>query len=806
MPPTVDASPGPSATLPHRGRTARPGLTALAATLFAVWVMISAFHPFHPTLPQAGLDASWVATMGEATDRGWRWGVDVTFTYGPAASLVTGYLNAAYLTLTLPLLLLTCLCFGSALVLLAGAGAPSGRGGAAIVGAAVTVGLLATAARGYDSLFLVSPLLPFLLALRPGRFGAVALAVTAGGAAAVGVLGLAKMSFALAALPLFVLGDAAALWRGRPPVLTGSGALGFVAADLAYGQRLADLPAFVRGQGEVVAGYSEAMALDGSRAELIGFVLAAAGLLAVSAVSEWSARPRGAGSRFAVPVGLALVLLILFKAGFVRQDGHTLIAWYGLALAAAVLSWARLRRTLPRAALLAVAVLGGTALGPWLAASRALPSARLAAAASAERDLFVTDPGTELAAAWSLAWDPAGTVAGWRDAKDQAWRDIAAATPLPRLDGGVDVLPSWQSRLLVPGLDYRPRPSFQEYSTYTPGLAAANRAFLSGPGAPAWVLFGPEPGFGALTLDRRYPNLAEGALWPDLLAGYRPERRIGELVALHRRAAPVPLTFGPLRRVAADFGEAVPVEPPPRGGGKAGAVVLGVVVRPTLLGRLAALLFRPAPLFVTVGFADGHRMPYRFVSGIGAGGFVVSPLVTNATEFEMLAEGAVPPPGRIVTSFSLDVAPRFWSFYAPSVAIEMRTVAVEAAPAPAAPASAWAALALAAGADADAVDIPAVPPARASLPVAGLSRVTLGYGLTLDPDVPPGPEKICFAVHPADNGGTMLWRRCLDAGHQADRDRQTLSLDLQPGTSELSLETACDAGCDGGVGAWWGAP
>ena len=101
----------------------------------------------------------------------------------------------------------------------------------------------------------------------------------------------------------------------------------FVAGDVAFGQRLSDLPLYVFRQGEVAAGYGAAMYIAGDRVELLGFLAGMAALLAVAIAAVWT---RGDRSRGAVAVGgLVIVLLLVFKAAFVRQDTHTQIGWSG---------------------------------------------------------------------------------------------------------------------------------------------------------------------------------------------------------------------------------------------------------------------------------------------------------------------------------------------------------------------------------------------------------------------------------------------------------------------------------------------
>ena len=622
------------AASPRPARGASPAVRAAVAVALGLWMAL-ATQAFTPDLPHTGLDASWVAVMGEAADRGWRWGRDLAFTYGPASPLVTHYGNDAYLPLTLPLLLATQWLFAAGAVRLAGGGI-----GRAVLAAAVLALIAPQVAGTPDAVFLVLPLLPALLVLQGPVAGARPLAMLS--ATALGALGLAKMSYPLAALPVLLVADGTLMARRRPPILLLSFVVGLLAADLAYRQSLSDLPAYLRLQGEVVAGYSEAMALPGSRRELLA-VLLAMGMLWLGAVLG----RRGAAGRLPAAAGLGWVLFMLFKAGFVRQDLHTLIAWNGLALAAALLALAGNWRPAAQRIVLAAAVAGpvlfnaGAAVAPGTAWGT-----RLQDVLAFERARLATDPALQARAALALFEDPAGAAEALRHDRAEAWRAAAAAAPLPVLEGGVDVIPSRQNAVVASGLDYRPRPSFQDYSTYTEGLAAANRAFLEGPRAPAWVLFGPEPD-GGLTIDGRYPNLAEGALWPDLLTLYRPERRIGDLLALRRRAVPRDLGTGPARRGTARLGAMVPFD------GRAPAVLATLDLRPTLLGRLAGLLFRPALPSLTVRLADGSQRSYRFVTGLGRSGFVLSPLVTDAAEFAALAGAGAPDPGRRVVAFSV---------------------------------------------------------------------------------------------------------------------------------------------------------
>jgi len=212
-------------------------------------------------------------------------------------------------------------------------------------------------------------------------------------------------------------------------------------------------------------------------------------------------------------------------------------------------------------------------------------------------------------------------VAQWQRAKEEAWARVRTARELPRIEGSVDVIPSIQSSLLAYGLDYRPRYSFQEYQTFTSHLIEANRRSLIERG-PAFLLFAPE------SIDGRFPAMAEGPLWPDILAAYRPVSEDGKLLLLRRREQRVEnaLRAGVVRTIG--FGDSVVVPDGPQ--------FLQAKIGKTFLGRLVDVLFRPPIIWMKVSTSDGTERPYRVIPAIAQAGFLVSPMVASASDFLLL--------------------------------------------------------------------------------------------------------------------------------------------------------------------------
>ena len=109
------------------------------------------------------------------------------------------------------------------------------------------------------------------------------------------------------------------------------------------------------------------------------------------------------------------------------------------------------------------------------------------------------------------------------------------------------------------------------------------------------------------------------------------------------------------------------------------ATFVKIKAHPNLLGRLAGLLFRPAPLIMAVRFADGHRHLYQFITGIGEAGFVMSPLVQDADGFLALAGGEPAPADHVVVAFSIDALPKLQWFFHPDIEVETMALRVEPA-------------------------------------------------------------------------------------------------------------------------------
>ena len=765
------------------------------ATLAALIIIAAywAFAPFRLSLPQDGLDPSWMATLGEASRLGLMFGHDIVFSAGPLSPLYTGYFveNEFYHFLILKALLIAALARLLWLMLRDG-------GAAALLMPAII--LLIPMRR--DAVFFSIPLLTALVALRRAADERVDLASILLGVAASAILSLTKFSCAPMALLAFAAIDVVAVVRRRVPfALIAYGIMTFQLFWLWHGRPDTFLP-FLRGSFEVAAGYAEAMSLPGPVPELIAYLGMAAGAAAILSVAELRAWRSGAAPPLVVVARVMCVsgfLFLTWKAGFVRHDVHTLVAWSGLAIAVPV--WARsldIRPLWPAG--LAGFVVVGAVLPVIFASAKGVPVTTYTG------DLL-TKIGQEAALLGRFVRSPHAWLRELRDAKEEAWLRLRTAYPLPDLIGTVDTIPSVQTRVIAHvGERFKPRLSVQQYASYTSYLIAGNRRSLTAADGAATLLFLPE------SIDGRHPALAEGPLWPDIIEHFAPAFYLRDgMLVLRRRERLLGNILRPLEATTARMG--VPFALPPRDA----PLFAKVKIEKTLLGTLASLLFRPSIVSLRLAYFDGSEESFRIIPRIIEQGMVISPMVRSGDQFALLASGEMPDDARRPLRVTFESGRLGMLLYRPTIAVTISALDVERSALPAQVTQELKSadhLRILFASHTGPHEKRFIPeglllhaPAEAEYTVTALAeRLEVGFGIAEGAwRAEPGTAGICFALSVRRPiGDAPLWRRCLDPKRYAhDRGEQTIGTDvaLKPG-DRLMFQTTCVASCDYGWSYW----
>jgi hypothetical protein len=374
------------------------------------------------------------------------------------------------------------------------------------------------------------------------------------------------------------------------------------------GQRLDSMGPFLRNSFQIVAGYTEAMALPGDAPawSLFGYVTIAAALWLLAARVMWLRLRRSA----VVPLmGIGMILFIAFKLGYVRHDDHQVNSAVSLLVLAALLlplAWRESEMLKVAAAgLLVVTVIFGTGvfhdqppttgLAAQLAGTFRLNNL-LAPVATACTGYLETSRQSELA-------------------------DIAAKNPLPPISGGADLYSYSQCVLFAHGLHYQPRPVIQSYSADTPALERMNAVWLRSGRAATNLLFTVQP------QDGRFPSLDDGLSWPELLTLYEINPAAGPAgpyLLLQRSAAPRGYRLVTLTNVEARFGASLEIPAL-----TTGPVWVEVDIKKTFAGKIISALYKPPALVMSVRTRSRGQGQYRLVPGMALAGFLLSPVVSD---------------------------------------------------------------------------------------------------------------------------------------------------------------------------------
>jgi hypothetical protein len=614
----------------------------VARGLLLAWLLLHCV-PWAPAILLRGIEASWRWTLHYAAAHHLVFGRDIAFTFGPLGFLYDGYSPPTYPYVIACYGLMT-LAFWAGVVRIVRLNVPARRLDLRVLWYLLTVPAVAVSTTptitqlGRDGWFLGILLLLLLNAVtadggtrrrrrRPPSSTLVLLAV------ATAVVTLIKFSLLLAASGVVGLITFFDLTRRRVPfVLLIVVACQFALWLLAH-QPVSAIPDYLRTSWEITAGYGDAMSLS-TREELrevVPFLVCAAALLLSAAMMP---RPGGSLERkLLLLTGLAWLLFLAFKAGYVRHDTHELHAASSLVLTytlAWVIVWPsprrkqddeddpepvdprrRRRRTIFATGAVVMVVSAVVTFERY--ASPGLPEELVATLASTPRRV------AQMAQALAGRPEPGRSF----EAALKPVRDKVATLPTPR--GAADLYTYDSALLIVPGARFNPRPVFQSYSAYTPHLAEMNAAHLRGPDAPESLLFSP------YAIDRRWATLEDGPSYLELLSRYQPGEYAGTYWLLTRSAHPRPIRLEPLPPITAKPGDTIQL-PDAQGA----PLYAQLDVRPTLLHRAASLLYKSRPLYMTVKLADGRILSRRLVPGMARAGFILSPCVAEPKEFGAL--------------------------------------------------------------------------------------------------------------------------------------------------------------------------
>jgi hypothetical protein len=581
-------------------------MAARALLVLGLWLALLDFPKF---VAGPELDRSWQQALGYFCTHRLQAGVDYIFTYGPL-----GYFTAGGAGLPVYDAELFWPKYAWEVLIKLAAAVAIVRAGWRIPHPLARVLFLALAfliPAHPDALYPFFVLLLGLAAYKPEH---PSLDCPLGSASLLAVLALTKFNlfvFCLAAV-LMLVPSLATAGRWRAAGLVGAVfAVCLAAGWLLAGQELGHLPAFLRGAGEVAAGYSEAMAHEGSPWQTAhGLVIVALLLLGMASCGRQALRPRS----LLLFGFLGLALFLQWKHSFVRQGFHTMNFFAFAALL--VLLFPTLLPAEQSSRWQVILAGGIVILG-------------LVGRFAYDHDL----PHRLVLQRLNQAVDNARTVvrpSGLRDELEAEKQQLRERWALPQTRAAVGDSPIDQGVLLLNDLSYRPRPVFQGYSAYTPYLLEANACFYRGDRAPEYVLFYLE------TIDGRLPASDDALAFMELLWRYRPVLVEQSFLLLRRGARAGPVVGPVVHEQTFRFGEEVPLD---RFG--TGKQILALDIRYSLWGKARKFLFRPALLYLRVRLDDGQTRTYRLLPALAREGFLLHPFLEDQQDIRDWYRGTV---------------------------------------------------------------------------------------------------------------------------------------------------------------------
>ncbi|MGH2662606.1 MAG: hypothetical protein ACRDH8_07310 [Actinomycetota bacterium] len=611
----------PPSTAPAAGSaTARLGsgwATILASDRFrwaiaiavTVYVCVATF-PGAFWMIQPGLDESWVWAINRLPSTDLVFGRDLAFTYGPLgyllapAAISETIFRAAAFNVIAQLTLAALAIFHFA----------TNRRILPLVGFGVLY--LFALSQALQPEFRLLILEALLLAVPPTRVRIWRVASVAAAVLAA-VLLFAKFSGIAAVVMLAVSAATLALRKQVSP----RGVLAWRIAPFVLAIIVVGLPLFhnpgnfvrwLRAGFEGLQGYARSMALPYPPLLLwLGFL----GLLILGAALVWIGRSDRDLAFAWLP--LVVAAAVAFRYAFTRSEGHPFFQML-LAVLAVLILTASSRRMLA-----GVLVAGLVAIPLFVVGSAPSPICPCPALLSP-------------VSGWSSLRGLADLTELRADARAAARRALEVerlpakwVSTIKANGGDVDSVPADLLFLKANGLPWDPDPVLQTYFAYTPFLDRWAASHFADPDGPDFVIAQ------WINIDSRHPMLDAPAVWRSIVRGYGVEGTFdgfGGLTLLHRRPEPLP-SGDVLKREQARIGEWVEVPDSPR------LLFASVRFQPSVLGRLAGLVWRVDPMFIDLQYADGRLVTWRILPTTAEDGMLMNLLPSSHAEVEALFSG-----------------------------------------------------------------------------------------------------------------------------------------------------------------------
>jgi len=568
--------------------------------LYAFGVLIFALGFQFPNLHPSGMDQSWNAVLAYGFEKGWSFGKDLIFTYGPWGWLENPEITLGTLRLKIAWEVVFNGLLATALIITACSFSNTSRW------CFLLSSLFFLRTFPDTAVYLLAVILinEWCLNQRLGRLASYLSIIP--------LAFLAEMKVTLGIMIVSGLGVIIIAYIINKNHRIAANYSGIFVVSCAFfwnlaGQNLGNIPAFLLSSKEISEGYQNAMALSPAAGILIlGLIVVGVNALTLLyALWERITPPDRVGSVLI----LLMVYILVWKHSFIRADGHVL-ALFSLA---------------PMLSIYSVEILNL----PIRWRSTYISTIIISSAAVFMVNTSIISNPTDMISRKIKQQIP-DFLYSLREAKEGRfdYNENMLALRNALGESTVDVISYEQGDAICAGLNYRCRPVPQSYSAYTPSLLEKNADLYKSSVAPDAVLFKLQ------TIDARVPMMDDSLALKELVNNYTYGGDVAGF-ALFKKKGLCPATqslMGEVFRKEVHLWEDVCIP------NASGEIWIKINAKLSWSGKVRSMLFQAPNLCISVKDTEGREDHFRVVPQMAKTGFLLSPWITTTKEFVTYAQ------------------------------------------------------------------------------------------------------------------------------------------------------------------------
>jgi len=622
--------------------------------LFLIWFVriffgltfFSGFVPFSPEMPSIGLDPSWKLGVNQVVSQKLNFGTDITFTFGPYASVYTGMYHPSTNELMMLGSILIATCYLIMFYFLSKQNKPIWL---FLFSMAFAFAFIIDDVFNVKDVILFSyPLLFSLLIYQISNPSKNHYEIRTSKSLCLLIL---MVLFSFGILPfikgtmvivfVFVFLCALFLWFNNRKLL---GIITIVLPIISMiffwtlaGQKLAALPNYFSNINRIISGYTDAMSLQGITNDIIIFVISASFIL-VAIIVEKTFFSK---NKIFLLIVYAIFIFTGYKAGFVRHDIHALIVAETILFAGLFLILFIKNKFIISVMLLAIVSWFAISINYRVVNIIDLPAQFPLLYTNAIRGIWLRINNSEKMS----------------DIYEEKLLEIRKKTKMNSFSGTTDIYNYNQSILIASENCWSPRPVFQSYAAYNPYLLDLNNLYLHSVNAPDNILFRME------TIDERFPALDDALSWPTIITFYCVKDEVGPYIHFQKRVPNFSNYINKDQNETILFkylklGDSIdiPYHQNP--------LFAQIEINPTFLGKFFSLMLKNSEIRISLVLENGDEKDYRLIPSMIKTPFIISPVIESTDDFLKLSTNEIDDELPFVKSINIYTPEVFYGFSA----------------------------------------------------------------------------------------------------------------------------------------------